>query len=170
MLRPFGNQGKRGRPFQHDRTRPNRSAQKKVLAMRPSTYVSQALTTDIRAVPMSHERGVRARPPIVLKGEHAHRSSRPPSDVRRPPSKAAVICLRETAGNENGRRLLSVMASVVGANGVRGWYSQPNPTQHQRITPRSSDKMHLSRIRWASAALFKLARYRAPRAIDKQNE
>ena len=29
----------------------------------------------------------------------------PPSDVRRPPSNAAVICLRETAGNENGRRL-----------------------------------------------------------------
>src|SRR5580704_12157186 len=30
----------------YDRSRPNRSAQKKVLAMRPSTYDSQALTPD----------------------------------------------------------------------------------------------------------------------------
>ena len=39
----------------------------------------------------------------------------PPSDVRRPQSNAAVICLHETAGNENGRRLSLVMASVAGA-------------------------------------------------------
>ena len=39
----------------------------------------------------------------------------PPSDVRPPPSNAAVICLRETAGNENGRRLSLIIANVVGA-------------------------------------------------------
>jgi hypothetical protein len=37
-------------------------------------------------------------------------SMTPPSDVSRPPSKAAVIYLGETAGNENVRRLLSIMA------------------------------------------------------------
>ncbi len=36
----------------------------------------------------------------------------PESDVMRPPSKAAVIFLRPTAGNENGRRLSSIMAGV----------------------------------------------------------
>ena len=44
----------------------------------------------------------------------------PPSDVRRPPSKAAVIFLRETAGNENGRIVLSVMASVAAPDAPEG--------------------------------------------------
>ena len=47
----------------------------------------------------------------------------PPSEVRRPPSKAAVTFLRATAGNENGRRLSSVMAGVAGAVRREGWRS-----------------------------------------------
>ena len=48
-------------------------------------------------------------------------SMTPPSEVRRPPSKSAVTFLRETAGNENGRRLSSVMAGEVGAVRREGW-------------------------------------------------
>src|SRR5947199_4605780 len=51
------------------------------------------------------------------------RSMTPPLDVSRPPSKAAVIFLREAAGNENGRIVSSVMASVA----TSGWSQQPNP-------------------------------------------
>jgi hypothetical protein len=36
----------------------------------------------------------------------------PACEMMRPPSKAAVIFLRPTAGNENGRRLSSIMAAV----------------------------------------------------------
>src|SRR5438105_2807381 len=36
----------------------------------------------------------------------------PPSELIRPPSKAAVIFFRQTAGKQNGRRLSSVMAGV----------------------------------------------------------
>src|SRR5947207_16002012 len=36
----------------------------------------------------------------------------PPSELIRPPSKAAVIFLRSTAGKQNGRRLSLVMAGV----------------------------------------------------------
>ena len=54
-------------------------------------------------------------------GEFVRRPSRrsacpsnitPASEVMRPPSNAAVIFLRPTAGNENGRRLSSIMAGV----------------------------------------------------------
>jgi hypothetical protein len=64
------------------------------------------------------------------------RSMTPPSDVRRPPSKAAVIFLRETAGNENGRIVSSVMASVASRGPRAGLVQQPNPTPSQRLTPR----------------------------------
>lgn len=40
------------------------------------------------------------------------RSMTPPSEVMRPPSKAAVIFLRPMAGNENGSNVSSVMAGV----------------------------------------------------------
>ena len=43
----------------------------------------------------------------------------PPSEVRRPPSNAAVTGLRETAGNENGRRLSSVMAGEASETSAR---------------------------------------------------
>src|SRR6266516_3125972 len=65
------------------------------------------------------------------------RSMTPPLDVSRPPSKAAVIFLRETAGNENGRIVSSVMASVATSIGAKGWSQQPNPTPCQRLMPRS---------------------------------
>ena len=39
-------------------------------------------------------------------------SMTPPSEVIRPPSKAAVTFLRSMAGNENGSRLSSLMAGV----------------------------------------------------------
>ncbi|MGY3591931.1 hypothetical protein ACVIGB_008488 [Bradyrhizobium sp. USDA 4341] len=48
------------------------------------------------------------------------RSMTPPSDVSLPPSNEAVIFLRETAGNENGRLVSSVMASVA-ARMCGGW-------------------------------------------------
>ena len=45
----------------------------------------------------------------------------PPSEVSRPPSKAAVTAFRPTAGNENGSRLELVMAS--GCRGARRYGS-----------------------------------------------
>jgi len=46
-----------------------------------------------------------AEPMIGLGEQHD-----PPSELIRPPSKAAVIFLRRTAGKQNGRRLSSIMA------------------------------------------------------------
>ena len=57
----------------------------------------------------------------------------PPSEVIRPPSKAAVIFLRWTAGKENGRRLSSVMAGVARSILAQGWLQQPNPTPDQML-------------------------------------
>jgi hypothetical protein len=51
----------------------------------------------------------------------------PASDVMRPPSKAAVIFLRSTAGNENGRRLSSVMADMAWMRLREGSASATNP-------------------------------------------
>ena len=57
----------------------------------------------------------------------------PPSELIRPPSKAAVTFLRSTAGKENGRRLSSVMAGVARFDPVQGWLKQPNPTPEQML-------------------------------------
>ena len=51
------------------------------------------------------------------------RSITPASDVSRPPSNAAVTFLRQTAGNENGKIVSSVMASVAGSEVHTGWVS-----------------------------------------------
>src|SRR5450631_1271638 len=51
-----------------------------------------------------------------------------------PPSNAAVIFLRATAGKQNGRIVLSVMASVAVPMCAMGWIRQPNPTPPQRLT------------------------------------
>src|SRR5438093_1527725 len=59
----------------------------------------------------------------------------PPSELIRPPSKAAVIFLRQTAGKQNGRRLSSVMAGVARVIPAKGWLQQPNSTPDQRLTP-----------------------------------
>src|SRR3954469_22172050 len=59
----------------------------------------------------------------------------PPSELIRPPSKAAVIFLRQTAGKQNGRRLSSVMAGVARVVPAKGWVQQPNLTPDQRLTP-----------------------------------
>src|SRR5438270_6610202 len=58
----------------------------------------------------------------------------PPSELIRPPSKAAVIFLRRTAGKQNGRRLSSVMAGVACLDPAKGWLQQPNPTPDQKLT------------------------------------
>src|SRR5713226_6125959 len=58
----------------------------------------------------------------------------PPSELIRPPSKAAVIFLRRTAGKQNGRRLSSVMAGVRASIPAKGWLQQPNPTPDQQLT------------------------------------
>jgi len=50
----------------------------------------------------------------------------PPSELMRPPSKAAVIFLRSTDGSENGSRLSSIMAGVAASDSVRGWLRHPN--------------------------------------------
>jgi hypothetical protein len=57
----------------------------------------------------------------------------PPSELIRPPSKAAVIFLRCTAGKENDRRLSSVMAGVARFDPAKGWLQQPNPTLDQML-------------------------------------
>src|SRR5215472_940323 len=44
----------------------------------------------------------------------------PPSELIRPPSKAAVIFLRRTAGKQNGRRLSSLMAGVARLDPSKG--------------------------------------------------
>src|SRR3954466_2724667 len=59
----------------------------------------------------------------------------PPSELIRPPSKAAVIFLRQTAGKQNGRRLSSVMAGVARVIPAKGWLQQPKPTPDQKLTP-----------------------------------
>src|SRR6266849_10449346 len=58
----------------------------------------------------------------------------PPSELIRPPSKAAVIFLRRTAGKQNGRRLSSVIAGVRASIPAKGWLQQPNPTPDQQLT------------------------------------
>jgi hypothetical protein len=50
----------------------------------------------------------------------------PPSELMRPPSKAAVIFLRRTDGSENGNTLSSVMAGVAASDSARGWLRHPN--------------------------------------------
>src|SRR6266852_6242364 len=87
----------------------------------------------------------------------------PPSELIRPPSKAAVIFLRRTAGKQNGRRLSSVMAGVRASIPAKGWLQQPNPTPDQQLTllppplirPRHEyDRLALSR--WAERSAFEL--------------
>jgi hypothetical protein len=53
----------------------------------------------------------KAEPPLRLGQQQT-----PPSELRRPPSNAAVTFLRSTAGNPNGNKLSSVMAGVVRSN------------------------------------------------------
>gem|GEM_PF-7042125 len=52
----------------------------------------------------------------------------PATDVMRPPSKAALIFLRSTAGNEKGRRRSSVMAGVAWMRLCEGSASATNPS------------------------------------------
>src|ERR1700746_3267778 len=58
----------------------------------------------------------------------------PPSELIRPPSKAAVIFLRWTTGKQNGRRLSSVMGGVACLDPGKGWLQQPNPRPNQEVT------------------------------------
>ncbi len=51
----------------------------------------------------------------------------PPSEVIRPPSKAAVTFLRATAGNANGSTVSSIMADVAGPDVVEGSASATKP-------------------------------------------
>src|SRR5215218_3064982 len=56
------------------------------------------------------------------------RSMTPPSDDKRPPSKAAVIFLRDTAGNGNVAVVWSGMAGVAALKVLQDRLQQPNPT------------------------------------------
>ena len=49
----------------------------------------------------------------------------PPSDVRRPPSNAALTFLRRTAGKSNGSRVSSDMAGVARAMAWTAWSRHP---------------------------------------------
>jgi hypothetical protein len=49
----------------------------------------------------------------------------PPSELMRPPSKAAVTWRRETAGKVNGRRVSSDMAGVALSDAVAEMVSAP---------------------------------------------
>src|SRR4051794_34275387 len=66
----------------------------------------------------------------------------PPSEVRRPPSKAAVTFLRPTAGNQNGSIVSSCMAGVAGYDRVNGLVSTPNPKTQSALyaTPASESQ------------------------------
>src|ERR1700674_4550735 len=58
----------------------------------------------------------------------------PQPEVMRPPSKAAVIFLRPTAGNENGRRLSSIMAAVTSMRWLKDRCKQLIHTLNQHLT------------------------------------
>src|ERR1019366_9367132 len=58
----------------------------------------------------------------------------PESEVMRPPSNAAVIFLRPTAGNENGRRLSSIMAGGGSVRGGGGTGKKLNHTTKQNLS------------------------------------
>jgi hypothetical protein len=57
----------------------------------------------------------------------AARSITPPSEVRRPPSNAALTFLRPTSGKLNGSVVSSCMAGVAQFDLVNGLVSTPNP-------------------------------------------
>src|ERR1700687_5748502 len=58
----------------------------------------------------------------------------PEPDVMLPPSKAAVIFLRPTAGNENGRRISSIMADVASMRWLKDRCKQLIHTLNQHLT------------------------------------
>src|SRR4051794_14266713 len=64
----------------------------------------------------------------------SHSSITPPSDERRPPSKAAVTFFPRIAGNENGRWLWFGMAAVAEQASGQGFVLTPNPTLYQRLS------------------------------------
>ena len=68
-------------------------------------------------------------------------SMTPPSELSRPPSKAAVTFFAPTAGNENGRRLSLVMAGGAVVERAADRCKQPNPTLYQRYMPRPPAKI-----------------------------
>src|SRR5216684_261443 len=92
----------------------------------------------------------------------------PPSELIRPPSKAAVIFLRRTAGKQNGRRLSSVMAGVRASIPAKGWLQQPNPAPDQQLTllppPLIRPRHEYDRL----AAIHEDLSFRQRRAISPQ--
>src|SRR5713226_8643674 len=92
----------------------------------------------------------------------------PPSELIRPPSKAAVIFLRRTAGKQNGRRLSSVMAGVRASIPAKGWLQQPNPTPDQQLTllppPLIRPRHEYDRLAW----LYGLPSNRAAEMLHTQ--
>src|SRR6266851_7796623 len=92
----------------------------------------------------------------------------PPSEVIRPPSKAAAIFLRRTAGKQNGRRLSSVMAGVARLDPGKGLASATESYARSKAyatPPRQIRPRHeydgLARRAWEPAAWLG----RRPRAI-----
>ena len=58
----------------------------------------------------------------------------PPSEVMRPPSKAAVTFLRSTAGKLNGSRLSSSMAGVAASDSVEIGFDTQISASNQMLT------------------------------------
>jgi hypothetical protein len=56
-----------------------------------------------------------------------------PSEVSRPPSKAAVTFLRPTAGKPNGSIVSSDMAGVARCDRGNGWLRHPTRKLHQQL-------------------------------------
>src|SRR5205823_13247897 len=77
----------------------------------------------------------------------------PPSELIRPPSKAAVIFLRSTAGKQNGRRLSLVMAGMACLDPGKGLASATESYARSKAYATSATpNPPPSRIRWASPA------------------
>ena len=120
--------------FGSARTQPGTVAYEKAQAI-ASIRARRMSTT--RCVTNSGLRGSAIKPPADRRSQYVARqrpkSIRPPSEVRRPPSKAAVTFLRPTAGKHNGGNVSSVMAGVAREIWWKGWPKQPNPTPNQPL-------------------------------------
>ena len=80
-------------------------------------HVGKGVHDARRIAPIGNARARRSATP--KRRSAIARSITPPSEVRRPPSKAAVTFLPWTAGNENSGIVSSVMAGVAGAESAK---------------------------------------------------
>ncbi len=87
----------------------------------------------------SRRSGIRraSRSAIPRRRSANYSSMTPPSDVRRPPSKAAVTFFCPTAGKSKDGTVPSTMAGVAMCEVDRAWCQHLNPESNQRVKLRS---------------------------------